>query len=414
MTPKTASDPVNGAHSRLGPSGAHRWRRCAASLRASAGLPDTAGEEAHQGTAFHHFAALSLESGIEPHAFVGHRLRGEDGVHRPFTDEMASKALPGLDLLWAAAEGADLFVEQRVDLSRWLGPGQFGTADAAIVDVEQRKLTVFDWKWGAGVPVDPVWNDQAILYALGVWATFAEAAFDGADIAVDIIIEQPRAAGGGGVWSTTMEELLAEGENIRRDAEATHDPEAPFTPGLKQCQFCPAARHNVCRARTEWLLSLVTDDLDEDPGAVSLEDPIDLHDRRTLTPEQRSNIILNTKAITGWLTQLYEEALNDAAHGRPTPGLKRVRGRAGPRMWIDDAKAEILLVNRLGENAWQKKLLSPAQVEEEVGRKTYREKYAMHAHQTEPAPSLVPLSNPKPALLSHEQLLFEEPEETDG
>ena len=49
------------AHSERGPSTAHRWRPCPASVRLSRGLPNTAGIEAAYGTVFHEVAALCLE-----------------------------------------------------------------------------------------------------------------------------------------------------------------------------------------------------------------------------------------------------------------------------------------------------------------------------------------------------------------
>ena len=419
-----------GQHSPRSPSSAHRWRACPGSISECEGLPDTAGEEAIQGTVFHEHAAICVEFGIDPFGMIGARMLCEDGEYREFTKEMAMGMLPGLDLIRSisSAPGAKLYVEKQVNLSRWLGPDEFGTSDAFVVDILQRRLTVFDWKWGAGVPVSPTWNDQGVLYALGVWDTYAKADFDAAgidpsEIEVIIIIEQPRAPGGGGVWEVPLSTLLAEGEMVKVDAEATRDPDAPRVPGTKQCQFCAAARLNTCRARAQHILSLLDVDID-DPDVeskVEAEDVIDLPDRRALTPEARSHILLNRKMIEGWLAELHDEAMEDAKLGRPVPGMKRVEGRSPARSWIDEHKATFILVGEFGDDAYRKKLLSPAQVEEEVGKKVYREKFARHAVQGDPKPILVPESHPGVALKSVEDLLAEawvdetaETDEADG
>ena len=390
-----------GLHSKKSPSSAHRWRPCPASVREEEGLPDTAGEEAIQGTVFHDYAADCAELGLEPHHLVGDRMMCEDGKYRPFTEEMARKMLPGLDMIWSLADApkAKLYVEVRLDLSRWLGPNEFGTSDAAIVNVPQKKLAVFDWKWGAGVPVSPDHNDQAILYTLGVWATIAEDQFEGADpeeIEVSIIIEQPRAPGGGGIWVTTMAEILSEGEKIKADAMLAETPDAPHNPGEKQCKFCKAAYANTCAARNEFLQDLLAEVFDE---------PENFDFERALDPERRSEILLSRSMIEKWLNQLHDEAMEDAKMGRPVPGMKRVAGRNSPRRWADAKKAEIIVGRALGDSAWTKKLVSPTQTEELVGREKYRYKYEKFVADQEAKPILVPESDPRDPIPDHGSML---------
>jgi hypothetical protein len=314
----------------------------------------------------------------------------------------------GLDLVWSLAEGAQLFVEQRVSLEEWVGPGEFGTSDAFIIDIERRRLVTFDWKWGAGVPVDPEWNDQAILYTLGVWTTHARAAFEEAgiepeEIEVIIIIEQPRTPGGGGVWYTDMDTLLREGKIIRRDAEETLDPDAPFNPGEKQCKFCKAARNNTCKARARFATEIIGLDFDDLDVEFEVGVPLELPEARSLSPEARSQILLHQKLIESFFTQLHEEAMEDARYGRPTPGLKRVSGRKGARKWRDEKKAELLLLAELRSKAYNRKLLSPAQTEEEIGKALYQRRYHKFVDEGEAKPILVPEADSRPALPNIEQ-----------
>ena len=421
-----------GAHSPRSPSSAHRWRLCKAAIRMEEGLPDTAGEEAKQGTVFHEFAADVLETGVSPMSVVrggASYLSDEDGQYRPYTAEMAIKMQPGLDLVWSLADepGARLFVETRLDLSPWLGPDEFGTSDVCIVDVPNRRMYVFDWKWGAGVPVSPDRNDQAILYGLGCWNSIAGDLFyehevEQADklgqdfnpnvpweddIEVIIIIEQPRAPGGGGVWETTLGWLLSEGRKIKKDADETRNPAAECNPGAKQCSFCKAAFFNTCEARADWLAEMLFEDPD------SLEDdfmfgvPSPLKDRQALSPEQKSQLMLNKAVIEKFLQSIHDEMVEEAKQSGDTPGMKLVSGRRPPRSWADAKKAELLVSANLKSKAYRKKVLSPTQVEEEVGTEEYERLYEAHVARGDAKPILVPDSDPRVAIASTNELLDE-------
>ena len=198
------------AHSSRGPSGASRWRRCPGSVNAEKGLPDKAGREAAEGTLFHEFAALCVEFGFQPEDFGSGTVYAVDGHRIEFDEEMARSMHDGLDLINEIVEPGDtVLVEQRVDISAWCGPGQVGTCDVAIF--KRDHIFIFDWKYGKGIPVSPVKNDQIYLYCLGVWNDHGKAMFKNVDpneIKVTFIIEQPRAPGGGGAWDTTMADVL--------------------------------------------------------------------------------------------------------------------------------------------------------------------------------------------------------------
>jgi hypothetical protein len=362
-------------------------------------LPDDAGIEAALGTVFHEYAALCLELGLEPYVFIDKPCDTDHGTLY-FDSEMADHMLSGLDYVRdiAAQPGVQMFVEVQIDISPWVGfaddgtPG-FGTSDVILIDFINRIIYVFDWKYGAGVPVDPRWNDQAILYLLGAWNSLAGEMFgwEPEGIEVRIIIEQPRAPGGGGVWPTTMVEMLAEGEKIKADAEATLDPDAPCNPGKKQCSFCKAAKANTCKSRTEYLLSVFDTKMDEVEELAEIGAKLPLPKPKALTPEQRSFILLNKDMVTKWFDDLHAEAYADAEAGRPVPGMKLVDGRSPARVWKDEAKAKFMLDAEFGEKAYTKKYLSPTGVEDVIGKKAFKgSKFARATKVGEPAPVLVP------------------------
>ena len=402
------------AHSERGPSTAHRWRKCPGSVRQSRGLPNTAGIEAAYGTVFHEFAALCIQHGLDPQGFVGAKMTVEPFGELTFDQAMADNMLPGLDLIRAymAAPGAKTIVEERVDLTYWVGPGEFGTTDCAVIDITNWRLVVFDWKYGAGVPVSPVRNDQAFLYGLGTWTSFAHAMFadhilethgDAAldapwedDIELVVIIEQPRAEGGGGVWTTTVGEMLAEGERIRLDAAATEDPDAPIIPGPDQCKFCLAGKAMVCPEKPKHLLKLAGTDFDDLESDFMCGVPPDIPS--AFTPEQRSQLLLHKSMFEKMFEDLHAAAFNDAEKGRPVPGMKLVTGRSPARAWRDDQKAEAILKSQFGEEAFNKKLLSPAQIEEKVGKKDFGVRFKRHVKEGERKSVLVPVSDKRDAI----------------
>lgn len=406
------------SHSERGPSTAHRWRCCPGSVRLSRGLPNTAGIEAAHGTVFHEFAAMCLEFDLDPQEFVGEPLTVEPFGKLRFDQAMADHMLFGLDLFrsFMNAPGAVTLIEKRVSLKEWIGPGEFGTADFAVIDVANNRIVCGDWKYGAGVPVHPENNDQAILYVLGVWSDYAREMFrchilethgDMAldapwedDIEVLVIIEQPRAEGGGGVWRTTMGHILSVGERIKHDAAMTEREDAPVVPGIKQCQFCPAAKHNTCKTRARFLLDLAGVDFDDLASDFAVLAEPEIPPASAFTPEERSQLLLHRSMFEKLFDDLHAAAYKDAEMGRPVPGMKLVLGRTPARKWKDEDKAEIILVEQFGEDAHVKKLLSPAQVEEKIGKRAFKDRFGKAVAYGEAKAILVPDTDKREAVRS--------------
>lgn len=399
-------------HSERGPSTAHRWRVCPGSVELSRGIPNVAGMDAAMGTVFHDYAAMCLEFDADPQEFVGEKMLVKPHGWVEFDQTMANHMLNGLDILWAlmAEPGAKWIIEERVPLDNWIGPDEFGTTDCMIVNPVAWKIVVWDWKYGAGVPVDPFKNDQAILYFLGAWDAFAKELFfdhymaeNGGeedfdiysmpDIPVQVMIEQPRAKGGGGTWTTTVSELLRIGEQIRRDAAETYKSGAAIRPGEKQCKFCPAARVNACEERARYIVESLGSDFDDlDDEDTPFELP------KALSPEARTKLILARPMIQEFMNQLHSEAFADLQARRPAPGLKLVEGRHPPRKWRDEAKAEIILKHRFAEGAYSKKLLSPTAVNDKLGDSEYDRAIRPMVDYGEAKPEMVPDTDKREAL----------------
>lgn len=394
----------NTEHSTRSPSGSHGWRRCPGKINAERGLPDRVGREAAEGTVFHDAAEVCLRTGIDPQFLPQGEEQVVSGHTVSFNQEMVDAMLGGLDLLDELIEPGDIVrVEERV----WIEPftleeGGFGTSDVTIIKVRQRKIIVFDWKYGK-IAVSPVENSQIMLYALGAWMSVAGQHFgwDPVDIEVECIIYQPRVPGAGGRWSTSMEWLLLEGHQIRIDAAATYNPNAKRVPGLKQCEYCKAKKS--CGEYIAWNLDMLTlrfEDIDE---AIELDQPPKLP--MTIsdwTPERRSWVWLHRGSITNFLQMIHDSIMEDYAAARDTPYIKAVRGRGGHRKWLENKIGPLgAYINAtVGQkDGWVP--ITPAVLEKKVGKKKFKEDAAMYVAPTpEPKPMLVPITDPREALPS--------------
>ncbi len=317
-----------------------------------------------------------MEFGFEPDDFLGEVIV-EDGFKIEVSPEMVEALRPGIDRI--RERPGQKWVEYRVTFDTWL-PGQFGTLDTGIV--HESFIEINDLKYGAGVPVSPEQNEQLMTYALGFWDNVARERSDAKKFL--LVIDQPRAAGGGGEWEVHLDDLLDFGTQLQAAHEIALQPDAPLVPGEKQCKFCP--NKDECPALAEFALeamALKFDDLDS-------EEPITPVVREKLTPAQRSKVAASQDLIKSWLSAVTGRVLEDALAGNPTPGLKAVLGRKGARMWSDEEAAKRFLLTKLDKAAiyTDPKLISPAQAEKLIP-KTEVEGLSDLTRQNEGKPVLV-------------------------
>lgn len=382
------------------PSDAARWRRCARALRFTRDYPNTSTEAADEGTAAHLIREMSLDIGFDAYDFIGTQIM-VNGVLYECDSEMAEHLQEGIDEI--RQFDGKMFVEYWVDTTALVGfdehgRRQGGTIDLAIVG---EHLTVLsDLKFGKGVAVQAVENDQQLIY---LWALYHEVI---QHIAPDcktflIIIDQPRNGAGGGYWSITLDELLAYGEQIKIDAAKTEDPNACFTPTVKGCLWCPAAnvpdRPGGCPAHAEWLLEQI--DLDfsqldeaEDFGVVWQPPRVE-----GLTPERLIQISLAKSGIEKFLEYAHAQGLQYLMERGPIAGQKAVHGRRPPRKPRNEKAFEAFLRQKLpSADPFNKKLKTASQAEKEIGGK-YEIPEALVERGT-PKPVMVPVGDARPAI----------------
>ena len=385
------------AHAPLGPSSAEGWSTCADYVNANRGLPDWTSEPAAEGTAAHVVSDLCLETGLDAEDLLGLPIRVQ-GYLFSWDDEDASLLQAGIDRLRESADSATFYGEQRVDISPWTLPGQFGTLDRAYIidDAGDPVVVVEDLKWGRGIPVTPVENKQLMLYALGFWQAIGRHAAPTAT-RFRLMIDQPRHSGGGGVWHVTLEELLAFGEWIKGRAALTAQPNPGRTASLKGCLWCRRRRvpgpNGGCDTYDAYMVDLLGQTWDDIDMGIMMS--TDLALPRALTPERRSYLLLHRDAIKRWLDHLGEETVEDARLGNDTGLVKLVEGDKLPDKWKDKGATAVPVVEQhLGDGGFNKRLKSPKQVVKAAeGNDAASQAIAEHIERGRRKQILVPLAD---------------------
>jgi len=371
-------------HALFRPSGAHRWIRCASSLVWEQEYEDTGSRHADEGTAAHTLASLVLEGAhASTHDLLGRRIDVSERSTVLVTDEMAAYIEEYVDYVQLlAADDATLMVEQRVRFGPPCGQDDSddfaGTADALILRGDH--LYVVDLKYGRGVPVSSIANEQLMLYALGGLYTF-----DGvADIAtVTMVIHQPRA---GGVseytmpaadlrkWgSTTVKKAIKAGRQALKANDRTQ-----LSPGEKTCRWCPAKA--ACPALRQEVQARTAMDFDD----ITVPAIDKYHDQAL------ADAMAATDLVEQWLRAVRGEVERRLMQGHDVPGWKLVAGRKGARQWTDTSAVEAALVEALGGAAYEKKILSPAQAEKALRKSPHWDGLSALTRQSEGAPSVAP------------------------
>lgn len=383
------------AHSDCGPSSLSRRMKCPGSRNAERGLPDRVSKDAAEGTVFHEVAAMCLEFGLEPDDFLDREFEA-DGYTFTFDEDFARHMRPGLDRVAEMLSDCDVFgFETRVDISAFTEPGQFGTTDVWGISRRKRIIKIHDWKYGEGVGVVAEENVQAVAYALGIWDDIGWKVLGNADdVTVEIVIDQMRRPNSGGRWVVPLARCFLIAEEIKKAVERTNDPNAPRIPGIEQCFFCKAKGR--CAELAAFNLKLMGMKFEDLSGDGELRPP----EVRDMTPDEIAQVIINRPLWSAWHQAVHEFALGQIMAGKELPGLKAVPGRAGHRIWTDEGKVEHMLKRVLGDKAFARKLVSPAQAEKLLGKED-AEDLSIWWTQRQNKPSLVSVEDDREPLPSN-------------
>lgn len=341
------------SHSLLAPSKAKTWANCTMSVQYCEDnkdrlKPDVASIYAQEGTKAHEVADCIMQGKRAP-AWATKEMLDHAQQYKRFCASLHPEGI--ID-----PEG----VEMEVPL--FYRPEDNGHVDYCLdLLASHNTIHVVDYKYGAGVYVAAVKNEQMASYLVS--KVEAGDVKPKADTMCKMHIYQPRNKdaqehGKTSTWSVRWDELMAWAEpKIGVPAEliqrkVTHL--LKFAPSDDACRWCPAS--TFCTARTAWLLQGDVSDVFEEvdvTGVAPSRSPEGM-------PEASiANIIKIAPAIRRWLDDCEEYAMLRARAGRPVKGTKVVAGK-GSREWADPRKAELVMM-LAGVNAYKPTIKSPYQ-----------------------------------------------------
>jgi len=358
-------------HAPYGPSSAARIVLCPGSYRLHESGKDTFASA--EGTVAHSIHERALSEPLwNPYDQVGETvICGEFQIE--ITDEMVDAVMESvgkieafLDIEREAGRTPVMFVEERVDVSTWTPiPDQFGTADVIIVS--GNVMYVPDYKHGRGVRVDAQDNVQTALYAGGALEKVHDL-YHGEIEIVRLGINQPRNGGCRDVDMTT-DELTHFLEDVRVKLLVSQEPNPPYSPSQKACQFCSAKP--TCPAAAQRMFDYASAAFDnlETPirvigGPVLLESSIPEMPER-LTDDQLVMLWQLIPLFKSWANAIEAETNRRAQVGIPVRGLKLVEGR-GSRDWAVPPGQIIKTLTDIGvkyEDLFEEKMISVSAAE---------------------------------------------------
>lgn len=389
-------------HAVLGASSAKRWLTCTPSARLCEKLTARFGAEtspyAAEGTKAHALAEMKVRlayyeadgmtaarhsrmTAEEQAAYLGinrfryDALRAELGeIPKDMEQATDSYCDIVMEKYLRAREtdpGAQLYLEQRLDYSRWV-PSGFGTGDALVVS--DALLEVCDYKNGVGIPVSAEGNPQLRLYGLGALARFGSL-YDFDRVRMTII--QPRLESVSEETLTTGELLDWANREVVERAKLAWQGAGEFVPG-EHCRFCAAKA--VCSARVAQALEMFRYGL-EAPG---------------LIPDEQIPVILKLlDTAESWIHDIRAYAENQALHGQIWPGYKLIRGKRPNRRWSDpeEVKAQLLRAGYPADQFEETKLKPVGEIEKALGKKAFNALVGGLVFQGEGKLTLVPESD---------------------
>ncbi len=361
------------SHSVIGASSCERFWNCPGSIILSESIPDQPSSiYAVEGTVAHSIAERYLRKSSR----VDNRLLGdvitEEGFGIEVTDEMLEAVAIYVDDIFDNASKLSssnrLLVEVGFTLPH-LDEDARGTCDAVLPLRDWPRI--YDYKHGAGHPVEVKKNKQTLYYGLGYYRKLPwEKMADVEGIATTIV--QPRCEHPDGPIRTalyTVDELL-EFEDGLRDAIArvrNGDDTLKAGPWCKFCKAKPicseARRYTVETAYQDFIDVEFDDDVDEPGTSVATISRGSLLNRNSLATDEISAILDRIPFIREWCDSIESHAYHLADKGFDIPTYM-LADRRSNRKWRDEKKVIQDFDFVVGsDKLYKKTLVSPAQLQ---------------------------------------------------
>lgn len=354
-------------HALKSPSKFERIRLCPGSQREESRYPDQkGGPAAADGTHTHTLLELCIENGVtDAEEYLNKTITDHEGEFTIDRDR-CRRVNVALGYVYGRAAKAlvDPVPEMRLESLEAFGRADMGgTCDVHLFSQTYRFLEVMDYKDGMGV-VEPD-CDQMKIYALMLVAKYGAENID----VVRLTIIQPKLEyrGDKGVVHTEVStlDLLKDTAVFMAAAALADTPDAPLSPGDKQCKYCK--HKGACAALTGSMMEasgISFQNLDVAKQAAE-KNPTEL------TAEELRDLVEAAPLLRQLLEAVEAEALRRMEAGQTIEGLKVVRGR-GSRSWMFEGEEMAEKLRKFGipkDALWKTSLISPAQAEKVVWEK---------------------------------------------
>lgn len=382
-------------HAYFAPSAASRWLLCPMSLSLSEKYYNKdakSSKYAHEGTICHAVAADCLTKNIAPTDFLGKVI--EKVVMTPelvagiqlYIDEIR-----GLAKEYKALGGK---IEHRVKITEEC----WGTVDALLWNKDT--LLICDLKMGKGVVVSAEDNAQLKIYSIGALKWLREEYKINLTKIVNIII-QPRTPDPIRKYEISRQDLgdwyVGEVANILDEYGKGKkiSSSSKCNPGEVQCRWCPVSQNGACAAEAH---KAANDAQQAFLPFTKIEKPEVKKTEGELTIEEVVEYKKSFPFILQWIKTIDTFINAKALAGEHIPGFKLVEGRS-IRIWNVDEDNVVTFLRNIDEEPYIEKLVSPAQAEKAMGKKTAKST-GLYSLIVKPkgAPTLVAQSDKRPEI----------------
>lgn len=345
------------AHSEFGASASYRWLNCPGSVQLSRKAPPQRESVfALEGTKAHACLEEILNDVIDCYFCDFEAALEWIRKYKPSNPEFDPDMIRhGKNAAaWIMKEfyqrGGEIRCEQKVSSEPFTTKGQFGTLDAALIEPFGR-LTIVDYKYGAGIAVDPK-SPQLIYYALAVSHEFHHNFEE-----VELVVIQPRAHHESGKRirraRISVDEMLSWETRFRKGVKVALSKEPPLVSG-DWCRFCPAAA--MCPELVERNFERAQIVFSKVDGIESVPEP------RLVKEWDIGTMLQAADKLEIWIEQLRSHAFHMIQNGERIDGYKLVQKRS-TRKWANPEKVK----NFFGDMAYHDpEMKSPAQLEASI------------------------------------------------
>ena len=339
---------------KLSPSGATRWSECPGSL-ITKGFDQVEQNYAQEGTMAHALAEHCLKEDISPFDVESfdYENYGVEYKDAEPSDEMVACVDGYIDFVQSIISRASFYeIESRHKLFITEGVYLQGLSDFSAYVPGEYTFHIVDLKYGMGTPVSATKNKQLMCYGLLAYYKCLEKNPGLKPTTIALHVYQPRDLYGLrddplDSYYMSLDELM---EYFRSIVQLGGEIKRGKTPH-KIGEYCRWCKGLSCCPKVYGEIERISK----------------LGETKMYSSKDLSIALSLIKVLSRLEETVKGEAISRLQSGKSVENFKLVKGN-GLRRYVDENEAEEILVEKLGERAYTKKLLTVAKAEKELGK----------------------------------------------